>query len=139
MRKRGLPRPFVDSPGRVDDICNTEAMDLKYLARGAAAFLVVGAMTGCNSGAESGSVSVEVRAMTPGAQGGPYEVKVRGSDGELVNSREVSVGSTYVIEDVPYGWVSVEATSGCTVENELTSESPTMRMIIEADNCTLAD
>ena len=114
-------------------------MDVRHFARGAAALLAISAMSGCASGTEAGSVVVEVRAMTPGAQGDSYEVKVLGPDGELVNSREVSAGSSNAFEDVPFGWVSVNANSGCTVEGELTSESPTMRMIIDADNCTIAD
>lgn len=111
----------------------------KYLARVAAAFLVVGAMTGCTSGAQSGSVEVEVRTMAPGTQGNSYEVKIIGPDGEFANSQEVSVGSTYGIEGIPFGWVSVEATSGCTVEKELTLESPTMRLVRDGKNCILAD
>lgn len=114
-------------------------MDRKYLARVAAAFLVAGAMTGCTSGSQSGSVEVEVRAMVPGAPGGSYEVKVIGPDGDFVNSQEVVVGSTYGIEGIPFGWVSVEATSGCTAKRELTSESPTLRMVIDGENCILSD
>lgn len=114
-------------------------MDRKYLARVAAAFLVVVAMTGCASGSQPGSVEVEVRTMAPGAQGNSYKVKIIGPDGDLATSQEVSVGSTYGIEGIPFGWVSVEATSGCTGESELTLESPTMRMVIDGENCILAD
>ncbi|WP_154606351.1 hypothetical protein [Arthrobacter sp. AQ5-05] len=114
-------------------------MDRKYLARVGAAFLVVGAMTGCTAGSQSGSFEVEVRAMAPGAQGGSYEVKVIGPDGDFVNSQEVVVGSTYGIEGIHFGWVSVETTSGCTAKRELTSESPTLRMVIDGENCILSD
>lgn len=110
-----------------------------YLARGAAALLVVGAMTGCASGAQSGSIEVEVRTMVPGDQGGSYEVTVTGPGGELASSQEVSVGSTYGMEGIPFGWVTVEATSGCKGERELSSASPTMRMVIDGKNCILTD
>ncbi len=114
-------------------------MSGKYFTRVAAAFLVVVAMTGCTSGPPSGSVEVEVRAMRPGAQGGSYEVKIIGPDGDLADAQEVAAGSTYGIEGIPFGWVSVEATSGCTAKTELTSESPTLRMVIDGENCTLSD
>lgn len=114
-------------------------MDRKYLARVAAAFLVVGGMTGCTSGAHSGSVEVEVRTMVPGAQGGSYGVKIIGADGDLITSQEVSVGSTYGIEGISLGWISVETTSGCAGEKELTLESPAMRVVIDGKNCIVAD
>lgn len=110
-----------------------------YLTRVAAAFLVVVAITGCTSGPQAGSVEVEVRAMRPGAQGGSYEVRIIGPDDELADGQEVAVGSTYGIEGIPLGRVSVEATSGCTAETELTSESPKLRMVIDGENCTLTD
>lgn len=114
-------------------------MDRKHFTRVAAAFLVVGAMTGCGSGAHSGSVEVEVRSVVPGAPGGSYGVKIIGPDGNLITSQEVSVGSTYGIEGVSLGWISVEATSGCAGERELTLESPSMRLVIDGENCILSD
>lgn len=105
----------------------------------AAAFLAIVGMTGCTTGSQNGSVEVEVRAMAPGDQGGSYEVKVIGPDGEFTNSQDVAVHSTYGIEGIPYGWVSVEATSGCTAKRELTSESPTLRVVIDGENCILSD
>lgn len=114
-------------------------MNLRLLARGAFVFLVAGAISGCALGAQTGSVVVEVRAMTPGSQGNSYDVTVRGPDQKAVESLEVSVGQSITIDDVPLGWVSIEADSLCTVESELTKEHPTMRLIADAANCTLAD
>ena len=114
-------------------------MHRMYLARVAAALLTVGAMAGCTPGTHSGSVEVEVRTMVPGAQGSSHEVKIIGPDGELITLQEVSVGSTYGIEGIPLGWISVEASSGCTGERELTVESPKMRMLIDGKNCIIAD
>lgn len=114
-------------------------MSGKYLTRVAAAFLVVAGMTGCTTGSQNGSVEIEVRAMAPGDQGGSYEVKIIGPDGDLADAQEVAVGSTYAIEGIPFGWVSVEATSGCTAKKELTSETPTLRMVVDGENCTLSD
>lgn len=111
----------------------------QYLARVAAASLTVFVMTGCASGAQSGSIEVEVRTMVPGDEGGSYDVTVIGPDGVLADAQEVSVGSTYGMEGVPFGWISVDATSGCTARQELTSESPTMRMVIDGKNCILTD
>ncbi|MFC8304662.1 hypothetical protein ACFUCV_13375 [Specibacter sp. NPDC057265] len=110
-------------------------MASSYLVPLTAAFLVIGAMTGCTTDAHSGKVEVEVRAMAPGAQGNSYEVKIIGPDGDFANSQEVSVGSTYGIEGFPFGTVSVEASSGCVVESELSLESPRLRVVIDGENC----
>lgn len=114
-------------------------MDTRFYARVAAASLIVGAMAGCTSGAHPGSVEVEVRTMAPGTQSSSYDVKISSRDGDVASSQEISVGSTYGVEGVPLGWVSVELTPGCKVESELTLESPTMRVVIDGNDCILTD
>ena len=101
--------------------------------------LAVGTLSGCSWGAGTGSVFVQVGSMAPGAQSTSYDLTVLGPDQEIVASREVFAGSSIEIEDVPFGWVSVEAVSMCTVESELSRESPTMRLVVDETNCTLAD
>lgn len=110
-----------------------------YYVRVATAFLIVAALAGCASGVQPGNVEVEVRTMAPGAQGGSYDVKIVSRNGDVANSQEVSVGSTYGVEGVPLGWVTVEVTSGCKIETELTLDSPTMRVVIDGDACILSD
>ena len=99
--------------------------------------LAVGSLSGCSLGVTNGSVVVEVRAMESGDQADSYDVTVRGPGEAVVSSREVHVGSSITIDNVPLGWVSVE-TALCTVEGELSQESPTMRLVMAPDekNCT---
>lgn len=66
-------------------------------------------------------------------------MKVMGPDGGLITSQEVAVGSTYGIEGIAFGRVSVEASSGCTANTELTAKSPSLRMVIDGESCTLFD
>lgn len=77
--------------------------------------------------------------MAPDAQDASSDVTVLGPDQEVIASREVFAGSSIEIEDVPFGWVSIDAVGRCTVENELSLESPTMRLIIDEQDCTLTD
>lgn len=51
----------------------------------------------------------------------------------------MAAGENVVVGDVPYGWVSISATQLCTVESELAPGSPTMRLILDGNHCTLAD
>ena len=111
-------------------------MDRRNLSRSVALILAVGTLSGCSSGAEVGRVFVEVRSMAPDAQGTSYDVTVLGPDQEVVASQEVAAGSSIEIEDVPFGWVSINAALMCTVESELSLESPTMRLIIDGKTCT---
>lgn len=101
--------------------------------------IIAATLAGCAPVAETGSVVVEVRAMVPGSQGNAHHVDVLGPDGGLVESREVSVGSTVTIENVPYGWVSIAAPKVCTVEGELGAEAPVMRLTIDAAHCTISN
>lgn len=104
---------------------------------GVAMILAVGTLSGCNGGPATGSVFVEVR---PGAQGASsYDVRVFGPDQEVVTSREVFVGSTVEIEGAPFGWVKVEAVDMCTIESELSRESPKIRLVIDTKSCTSTD
>ncbi len=61
-------------------------MDRRILARGVVMILAVGTLSGFGSGAEVGSVVVEVRSMAPGAQGTSYDITVLGPDQEVVTS-----------------------------------------------------
>src|SRR3954452_3860764 len=114
-------------------------MGRKSITACTAILLALVALTGCSSAADSASVVVEVRATTPGDQSGPYAVKIMGPADELVASFESKVGSTTAVDEVPFGWVSVEASPRCSVATELSSDSPTMRLIIDGETCTLAD
>ncbi|GAA1318930.1 hypothetical protein ACFSWE_06750 [Leucobacter albus] len=48
-------------------------------------------------------------------------------------------GTTIVIEDVPLGQTEIDAADYCTVAGETDELNPTMRLIVEAGGCTLAD
>lgn len=114
-------------------------MNRRFLAEASAVVTIAATLAGCAPVAETGSVVVEVRAMVPGSQGTSHHVDVLGPDGGLVESREVSVGSTVTIENVPYGWVSIAAPKVCTVEGELGAEAPVMRLTIDAAHCTISN
>lgn len=114
-------------------------MSRKLLPLVLAASVFAGTASGCTAGPQVGSVVVEVRAMAPDVPGQSYQVEVSAADGGFADSREVTVGSTITIENVPYGWVSVAAASSCTVEGQLESEAPTLRLIIDGTHCTLSN
>lgn len=114
-------------------------MDRQVFARLAPLLLIAPVLSGCAAGAQVGQVVVEVRAMAPDAQSDAYDVSVLGGDGEPVGSREVRVGSATTFENVPLGWVTVEAASSCTGESELTSQHPTLRLVIDAEHCSVTD
>lgn len=78
-------------------------MNFRLLAYGVFVFLVAGTMSGCALGAQTGSVVVEVRAMTPDSQRNSYDVTVRGPDQKVLDSLEVSAGQSITIDDVPLG------------------------------------
>ncbi|MBG6192385.1 hypothetical protein IWX64_003357 [Arthrobacter sp. CAN_A212] len=99
--------------------------------------LLAGMMSGCTS--TPGSVEVEVRAVAPDFEQVSYEIQIVGPDQEMILAEEMSTGHSVVIGDIPLGTVTVTAVSLCTVEAELTSELPTMSLIIDGNSCTLAD
>lgn len=114
-------------------------MGLPSAVRGMSMLLALGLMGGCAPADERGSVAVEVRVMPPDLREASYSIRVVGPDDELTFSTQIAAGETTVVGDVPYGWVSVSAMQLCTVETELTPGSPTMRLILDGNHCTLAD
>ncbi|WP_262103453.1 hypothetical protein [Arthrobacter sp. Marseille-P9274] len=75
----------------------------------------------------------------PEGQKSALEIRVTGPADELLLSEEMSAGMSLVSEDIPLGRVSISAVQLCTVETELTSKDRTMRLIVDASHCTLAD
>lgn len=114
-------------------------MGLPSAVRGMSMLLAVGLMGGCAPGDERGSVAVEVRAMAPDLREASYDIRVVGPNDELIFSMQMAAGENVFVGDVPYGWVSISATQLCTVESELAPGSPTMRLILDGNHCTLAD
>ena len=106
---------------------------------GLAMIVAAGTLLGCSSHTDGGSVFVKVRPVASQGRSISYDVTVRSSEPEVVTSREVSTGSSIEIEAVPFGWVSIEAATLCTVESELSAESPSIRLVIDERSCTLAE
>lgn len=114
-------------------------MGTRYFLYGIGLVLTVGTVSACAPVDGRGSVAVEVRAMSPKEKVAAYDVSVIGPDDELLFSQEMGAGESVVWAEVPLGWVSVNAEPFCTVDSELTSESPTMRLILDGIDCILTD
>lgn len=99
--------------------------------------LSAGLMTACVPA--PGSVAIELRTMPPELQADSYEIRVVDSDNELIFSETMRAGSSLSYGDIPLGWVQISAAQICIVESELTSEFPTMRLIVEEATCTLTN
>ncbi|WP_430592083.1 hypothetical protein [Humidisolicoccus flavus] len=114
-------------------------MKHRILAVGAASLMTVGMVSGCTLPPSSGSVVVEVREMGPDVLGDSYEVHVTEPGGTDIRSDVAYLGGALTFEDVPFGWVVVEASPACTVETSVSAESPVLRLIIEGTHCTMTD
>lgn len=112
-------------------------------SRSCAGYIVVltlsGSLSGCGSALEPGSVAVEVRSVLPDVQGSSYDVRVVGPDGNLIVSQDMGAGHSLSYGDIPLGWVTVSAGTTCTVQAELTSDLPSMGLIVDGADCTLTD
>jgi hypothetical protein len=120
-------------------VLESEAMMISHPVTGFVALICAGCLSGCAPMLEPGSIAVEIRSTAPDAQGDRYQVRVVQSDGTLIFSQDMSAGSSLSYGDVPLGWVSISADSQCKVEAELTIEQPSMGLIVDGTNCTLAD
>lgn len=104
-----------------------------------AVFLVACTMGGCAAGAEAGKVVVEARAMSPDHVGDFYNVTVLGADGELIDSVNVGPNTTTTVENVPFGWVTIDEPARCSVGGELSARAPSIRLVMDAELCPLAN
>lgn len=111
-------------------------MHRKFIA---AAFVAVPAiaLAGC-SAAPSGAVTIEVRSLSEDAAENPIDITVS-VGGEIYESVTLESGTTIALEDVPLGQTEIDAADYCTVAGETDELNPTMRLIVEAGGCTLAD
>ncbi|WP_152916090.1 hypothetical protein [Arthrobacter sp. RIT-PI-e] len=112
-------------------------MSTLRLVRGTGVLLAVGFMSGCS--ADTGSVAIEVRSMTPDTQGTLFDVRVLGPEGELIASDRMITGRSMFYEGVPLGSISINADPLCVVQSTLTSEHPTMKLIVDGTHCILSD
>lgn len=116
---------------------NSGVMRIRWVPACVVPLLAVGLLTGCSE--ETGSVTVEIRSLVPGTDTSTYRVSAVHADDGLIHSDDLGPGQTYTAENVRLGWVTLSADPRCTVESELTAEHPTMRLIVDGTDCTLAD
>lgn len=114
-------------------------MSVRFLASGLSIAVLSAITSGCASEAEMGSVTVEVRLSDSDLPSASRVVTVYGPEGEMVETREVESGTISVIDQVPLGWVTVEADSSCEVASELNVQHPSMTLIFDGDDCILTD
>ncbi len=96
------------------------------------------ALAGCSqNSSDTGTATIEVRTL-PTEYSDGVDVTVT-SDGESVATAHIGEGDSEELPDIPFGWVKVAAEGVCEVETEILAEHPTIRLIVEGIDCTLAD
>ncbi|GAA2831558.1 hypothetical protein FB468_0822 [Leucobacter komagatae] len=94
-------------------------------------------LAGCAS-AQTGTATIELRQLPEDLAGEQVQVRVS-VDGEAFEALELGEGTTMAFEGVPFGEVEIEAGKVCSVAGSIDEPNPTIRLIVEGANCTLAD
>ncbi|KAM9862238.1 hypothetical protein ACI1US_01847 [Leucobacter sp. BZR 635] len=110
----------------------------RLLASGTLALVTGLALAGCAAEVPTGTVTLQVSefAADHGSDSVEIALSVGGEEVELV---ELGEGDGRVIEDVPLGWLKIDALDYCSGEAELTAGAPAMSLVISAEGCTFGD
>ena len=94
--------------------------------------------SGC-SAAPTGTATVEIRELAGDSAGTALTAIVRNSEGVIAETLTLDEGTTIAVEDLPLGRTAIEVDGFCEVEAQLDEANPTMRLVVEGNNCLLTD
>ncbi|KUF07137.1 hypothetical protein [Leucobacter sp. G161] len=110
----------------------------RLLAAGTLAVITGLALAGCAAD-PTGTVTLQVSEFADDYDSDSVEVALS-IGGEEFASVELREGDGRAIEDVPLGWLKIDALDYCSGEAELSATSPTMGLLISGDgSCAFTD
>lgn len=111
----------------------------RLLAAGTLALGTALTLAGCAVEEPTGTVTLQASEFADDYDSDSVDIALS-IGGEEFASVELREGEGRVIEDVPLGWLRIDALDYCSGEAELSATSPTMGLLISGDgSCAFTD
>ncbi|MDA3146316.1 hypothetical protein JSO19_02850 [Leucobacter sp. UCMA 4100] len=114
-------------------------MKKNTVALALAATASISLLTGCAPEPTTGTVSVQLRALSKDLGLDEVIVTIVGPDDKKLHAETLTEGVSMSFEDVPFGWITIDAAGVCSVGGELSAESLTLGLVVDGKHCEVTN